>query len=49
VLALGDSLTNGAVPSLNANHPYALRLGELLRAEFGGNRPVDIKTVGARP
>lgn len=50
VLAFGDSLTNGAVPSLNANHPYSLKLGELLRAELGagGRRPVEITTVGAR-
>jgi lysophospholipase L1-like esterase len=44
VLAFGDSLTNGAVPSLQRNHPYTLKLGQLLQAELG--RPVDIKTVG---
>ena len=47
VLALGDSLTNGAVPSAKANHPYTLRLGEVLRAELAP-RPVDITLAGAR-
>lgn len=47
VLAFGDSLTNGAVPSRNANHPYALKLGEVLRAELAP-RAVDVAVVGAR-
>lgn len=45
VLAVGDSLTNGAVPSLQLNHPYTIALGKLLEAEL--HRPVDIKVAGA--
>lgn len=44
VLAVGDSLTNGAVPSLNANHPYTLRLAQLLQQATG--RQVSTTTVG---
>jgi hypothetical protein len=45
VLALGDSLTNGAVPSLNMNSPYTAKLGQLMQSELSG-RKVEIKTVG---
>jgi len=46
LLAVGDSLTNGAVPSLNRNNPYSAKLGQLMQAELGSSRPVEVKTVG---
>ena len=44
VLALGDSLTNGAVPSQSRNYPYTQKLSQLMSAELG--RPIDVKIVG---
>jgi len=38
ILAIGDSITEGAVPSLNTNHPYTRRLAQLLRRKFPGSR-----------
>lgn len=30
VLAIGDSITQGSVPSKNLNHPYTIKLQEVL-------------------
>ncbi|KAF8066376.1 VPS37-2 [Scenedesmus sp. PABB004] len=46
VLALGDSLTLGAVPSAGSNHPYATRLQELLTTKFAGRATPSV-TVAA--
>ncbi|KIZ01719.1 hypothetical protein MNEG_6244 [Monoraphidium neglectum] len=40
VLALGDSITQGSVPSENANHPYTLQLQKRLQAKL--RRPADV-------
>jgi lysophospholipase L1-like esterase len=45
VLAVGDSLTVGAVPSLRQAHPYTNRLAEMLRAELPG-RNIEIRLAG---
>ncbi|KAI8466501.1 MAG: serine carboxypeptidase-domain-containing protein [Monoraphidium minutum] len=46
VLAIGDSITQGAVPSANENHPYTIALEERLRADLG--RKVDVDNGGVR-
>eukprot|EP00882_Tetradesmus_deserticola_P011260 GHRQ01011911.1.p1 GENE.GHRQ01011911.1~~GHRQ01011911.1.p1 ORF type:complete len:231 (+),score=25.49 GHRQ01011911.1:151-843(+) len=41
LLAVGDSLTKGAVPSKQLNHPYSIRLRALLKKKFkNGATPV---------
>jgi hypothetical protein len=35
VLAAGDSITQGSVPSRGFNYPYAIKLEELLRKKLG--------------
>lgn len=35
VLAAGDSITQGSVPSRNLNYPYTIKLEELLRRKLG--------------
>jgi lysophospholipase L1-like esterase len=35
VLALGDSLTRGAVPSTSSAHPYSQKMTEVLRNRLG--------------
>eukprot|EP00882_Tetradesmus_deserticola_P015444 GHRQ01016457.1.p3 GENE.GHRQ01016457.1~~GHRQ01016457.1.p3 ORF type:complete len:144 (+),score=11.66 GHRQ01016457.1:410-841(+) len=46
VLAIGDSLSKGAVPSKQLNHPYSIRLQALLNKKFkNGARPV-VTTAG---
>jgi hypothetical protein len=34
VLAIGDSITQGSVPSKNLNHPYTIRLKEVLEPQL---------------
>lgn len=46
VLALGDSITQGAVPSANDNHPYTLQLKNRLEEYLG--QPVEV-TNGGEP
>jgi lysophospholipase L1-like esterase len=46
VLALGDSLTRGAVPSQRSNHPYSLKLQQLLTIKFGSRARANVTTVG---
>jgi hypothetical protein len=45
VLALGDSITQGSVPSENVNHPYTLQLQKRLQAKL--RRPADVTNAGA--
>ncbi|KAI8467522.1 MAG: hypothetical protein J3K34DRAFT_523682 [Monoraphidium minutum] len=47
VLAVGDSLTKGAVPSLSINHPYTQRLGQLLGAELRAPPQITAAAVGS--
>lgn len=35
VLALGDSLTRGAVPSTSSSHSYTIKMGDVLRNRLG--------------
>lgn len=46
VLAVGDSLTKGAVPSRNMDHPYTLRLQQLLQQRLAGQFDVRVHTAG---
>jgi hypothetical protein len=34
ILAIGDSITAGAVPSRNANHPYTIQLKNILQSKY---------------
>lgn len=36
ILAVGDSITQGSVPSKGANHPYTIKLKELLQSKYPG-------------
>lgn len=45
LLAAGDSITQGSVPSKNYNHPYTIKLKELLRKKLGKN--ADCTDAGA--
>lgn len=47
VVAFGDSVTKGFVPTSDANIPYTLTLEQLLRARFGGGGRVDNANSGA--
>lgn len=46
VLAIGDSLTRGSVPSLNTAHPYTLKLQELLKLKFSTRAVPRVTTAG---
>lgn len=50
VLAVGDSLTRGAVPSTSSAHPYSTKMAEVLRARLGSRSTnkasVQVKTAG---
>jgi lysophospholipase L1-like esterase len=46
VLAIGDSLTKGAVPSKQLNHPYALRLQALLDRKFKNRATPNVTVAG---
>lgn len=46
VLAIGDSLTKGAVPSKQLNHPYSLRLQALLDRKFKNRATPSVTTAG---
>jgi hypothetical protein len=46
VLAIGDSLTKGAVPSKQLNHPYSLRLQTLLDRKFKNRAKPNVTTAG---
>jgi hypothetical protein len=41
ILALGDSLTRGAVPSAQTTHPYAIQLRRSLQAQLA--RPASVR------
>jgi hypothetical protein len=43
VLAAGDSITQGSVPSKNLNHPYTIKMEQLLEASLQG----DVRAVDA--
>lgn len=43
VLGIGDSITQGAVPSKNLNHPYTLRLEKVLE----GLLQLDVRALDA--
>jgi lysophospholipase L1-like esterase len=44
VLAIGDSITEGSVPSRGANHPYTNQLRVLLQQKYpGANIVIDNK------
>jgi hypothetical protein len=45
VLAAGDSITQGSVPSKNLNHPYTIRMKQLLEAQLSA--PVRAVDAGA--
>lgn len=36
ILAVGDSITQGSVPSKGANHPYTIKLKEILQSKYPG-------------
>ena len=36
ILAIGDSITQGSVPSKGANHPYTTKLQQLLQSKYSG-------------
>lgn len=36
ILAIGDSITQGSVPSKGANHPYTIQLKNLLQSKYPG-------------
>jgi hypothetical protein len=46
VLAIGDSLTKGAVPSKQLNHPYAIRLQQLLNTKFRNRATPNVTVAG---
>lgn len=46
VLAIGDSLTRGSIPSLNSEHPYSLKLEELLKQKFTNMAVPKVTTQG---
>lgn len=43
VLAIGDSITQGAVPSKNLNHPYTINLEKVLESMM----QVDVRVLDA--
>ncbi|KAF6263336.1 SGNH hydrolase-type esterase domain-containing protein [Scenedesmus sp. NREL 46B-D3] len=45
VLAIGDSLTKGAVPSKQLNHPYSIRLQALLNRKFNNRAKPNVTTA----
>lgn len=45
VLAIGDSITQGSVPSKNMNHPYTIQLQQQLQQAFPG-RSIDVDNAG---
>lgn len=47
VVAFGDSVTKGFVPSADANIPYTIELEKLLRQKFGGGAQVINANSGA--
>lgn len=47
VVAFGDSVTKGFVPTSDANIPYTITLEQLLRSRFGGNARADNSNSGA--
>jgi hypothetical protein len=49
VLAIGDSLTKGAVPSKQLNHPYSIRLQQLLNTKFRNRATPNVTVAGERP
>jgi len=36
ILAVGDSITQGSVPSKGANHPYTIQLKNILQSKYSG-------------
>jgi hypothetical protein len=46
VLAVGDSLTRGAVPSRPGSFPYSTRMAEVLRERLAGRANVQATTAG---
>eukprot|EP00877_Chromochloris_zofingiensis_P003696 jgi/Chrzof1/13327/Cz07g29010.t1 len=46
ILSLGDSITAGAVPSANSNHPYTMQLQKALQDKLGGKYSVGITNAG---
>lgn len=36
ILAIGDSITQGSVPSKGANHPYTIQLKNILQSKYSG-------------
>jgi hypothetical protein len=36
ILAIGDSITQGSVPSKGANHPYTIQLQNILQSKYPG-------------
>lgn len=36
ILAIGDSITQGSVPSKGSNHPYTIQLKNLLQSKYPG-------------
>jgi hypothetical protein len=47
VLAAGDSITQGSVPSKNLNHPYTIKMEQLLEASLQGDvRALDAGVFG---
>lgn len=36
ILAIGDSITQGSVPSKGANHPYTIQLKNILQSKYPG-------------
>lgn len=34
ILAIGDSITQGSVPSKGANHPYTIKLQQILQSRY---------------
>jgi lysophospholipase L1-like esterase len=45
ILALGDSITQGSVPSKNENHPYTIQLEQRIAAATG--KKVEMVNAGA--
>jgi hypothetical protein len=46
VLAVGDSLTRGAVPTKSTAHPYSIKMTEVLSSRLSSRAKVDVKTAG---
>lgn len=47
ILAIGDSITQGSVPSKGANHPYTIQLKNLLQSKYPGmNIAIDNQGMG---